>query len=174
MPIAAQVTLGRDATTTRGNADETAAWAKENAIRSLIVVTAHYHMPRALTEIARAAPDLTLYPMPVTPHGLRDADGPAGRVARYRLLAKEYVKFLVGLAGPNRPDAAAPFPRRTPSRGARARRWRAPGQRTGRRDARGVIFLRSAAFNAWFFSASVFITIPGPSRHCSHRAACWR
>jgi uncharacterized SAM-binding protein YcdF (DUF218 family) len=94
LPIAAQVTLGRDATTTRGNADETAAWAKENAIRSLIVVTAHYHMPRALAEIARAAPDLTLYPMPVTPHGLRDADGSAGRVARFRLLAVEYVKFL--------------------------------------------------------------------------------
>jgi uncharacterized SAM-binding protein YcdF (DUF218 family) len=93
IPIAGQVTLGRDATTTRGNADETAAWAKENDIRSLIVVTAHYHMPRALAEIARAAPELTLYPMPVTPHALRGS-GTAGQTTRFRLLAEEYVKFL--------------------------------------------------------------------------------
>ncbi len=91
MPIAAQVTLGREAMTTRGNAAETAAWARENAIHSLIVVTAGYHMPRALTEIARAAPGLTLYPMPVTPHALRDA---GGRATGLRLMAEEYVKFL--------------------------------------------------------------------------------
>ena len=32
---------------TRGNAAETAAWARANAIHSLLVVTAGYHMPRA-------------------------------------------------------------------------------------------------------------------------------
>ena len=90
LPIAAQVTLGRNATTTRGNADETAAWARENAIRSLIVVTAGYHMPRALAEIARAAPDVTLYAVPVTPPALRDAGSAVG----LRLMAEEYVKFL--------------------------------------------------------------------------------
>ena len=93
MPIAAQVTLGRDAITTRGNADETAAWARRNGIRSLIVVTAAYHMPRALTEIARAAPGLTLYPMPVTPPVLREG-GLGGDAVRLRLMAEEYVKFL--------------------------------------------------------------------------------
>jgi uncharacterized SAM-binding protein YcdF (DUF218 family) len=93
VPIAADVTLGRNATTTRGNADETALWAQENAIRSLIVVTAGYHMPRALAEIARAIPDVTLYPLPVTPHALRDT-GAAGRAMRLRLMAEEYVKFL--------------------------------------------------------------------------------
>jgi uncharacterized SAM-binding protein YcdF (DUF218 family) len=90
LPIAARVTLGRNATTTRGNADETAAWARENAIRSLIVVTAGYHMPRALAEIGRAAPNLTLYPMPVTPRPLREA----GTAQGLRLIAEEYVKFL--------------------------------------------------------------------------------
>jgi uncharacterized SAM-binding protein YcdF (DUF218 family) len=90
LPIAARVTLGRNATTTRGNAEETAAWARDNAIRSLIVVTAGYHMPRALAEIARAAPRLTLYPVPVTPRALRDA----GAAPRLRLMAEEYVKFL--------------------------------------------------------------------------------
>ncbi len=90
-PIADRVTLGRDATTTRGNATETAAWARANGIHTVIVVTALYHMPRALTEIARAAPWLTLYPVPVTPHVLRD-DG--GRATRLRLMAEEYIKFL--------------------------------------------------------------------------------
>jgi uncharacterized SAM-binding protein YcdF (DUF218 family) len=89
-PIEARVTLGRNATTTRGNADETAAWARDNAIRSLIVVTAGYHMPRALAEIGRAAPGLTLYPLPVTPRTLREA----GAAPRLRLMAEEYVKFL--------------------------------------------------------------------------------
>jgi uncharacterized SAM-binding protein YcdF (DUF218 family) len=93
MPIAAQVTLGREAITTRGNANETAAWARDNGIRSLIVVTAAYHMPRALIEIARAAPGLTLYPVPVTPLALREG-GIGGDVTRLRLMAEEYVKFL--------------------------------------------------------------------------------
>jgi uncharacterized SAM-binding protein YcdF (DUF218 family) len=88
LPLASQVTLGRAATTTRGNAEETAAWARENAIRSVIVVTAAYHMPRALAEIGRAAPALTLYPVPVTPRALQ------GQATRLRLMAEEYVKFL--------------------------------------------------------------------------------
>jgi uncharacterized SAM-binding protein YcdF (DUF218 family) len=93
LPLASQVTLGREATTTRGNAEETAAWARDNAIRSVIVVTAGYHMPRALAEIGRAAPDLTLYPMPVTPRALRDG-APAEQATRLRLMAEESVKFL--------------------------------------------------------------------------------
>jgi uncharacterized SAM-binding protein YcdF (DUF218 family) len=109
-PIEARVTLGRNATTTRGNADETAAWARENAIRSLIVVTAGYHMPRALAEIERAAPNLTLYPLPVTPRTLRDA----AAAPRLRLMAEEYVKFLAAsldltaLLPPHRPRPDAP------------------------------------------------------------------
>ncbi len=40
VPLAARVTMGRNATTTRGNASETAAWARANDIHSLLVVTA--------------------------------------------------------------------------------------------------------------------------------------
>ena len=50
--LAPRVTLGRSALSTRGNATETAAWARGNHIRSLIVVTAAYHMPRALAELS--------------------------------------------------------------------------------------------------------------------------
>ena len=111
-PLVDRVTLGRSAITTRGNAEETAAWARANGIRSLIVVTASYHMPRALAEIRRAAPDIALYPDPVTPAALRDG-GNAGRLAALRLIASEYVKFvaatldLTALLPAHRPPATA-------------------------------------------------------------------
>ena len=104
-PLAARVTLGRSAATTRGNALETAAWAEANAIHSLVVVTAYYHMPRALTELRRALPDATLYPLPVL---LPDR---SGRGVPLRLMAEEYTKLLaagVGLTAMMPPREATP------------------------------------------------------------------
>lgn len=100
-PIAARVTLGRSAASTHGNALETASWAQENAIHSLIVVTAGYHMPRALAELGRALPEVELYPAPVTPPALRDA-GFATDAGTLRLMVGEYTKWLateIGLSG---------------------------------------------------------------------------
>ena len=94
VPLAARVTLGRQARTTLGNAAETAAWARANGVRSLIVVTAGYHMPRALAEIGRALPEVTLFPAAVLPPALR-ARGPA----MLRLLASEYTKWLLVRSG---------------------------------------------------------------------------
>ena len=89
------MTLGRQATSTRGNALETAAWARDHDIHTLIVVTAYYHMPRALTELRRALPGVTLYPDPV----LRPQSGFLGPVVTLRLAAEEYTKYLLALAG---------------------------------------------------------------------------
>lgn len=89
-PIAARVTIGRAATTTRGNAQETAAWVAANGIHSLLVVTAFYHMPRAMVELARALPNATLYPVPVRP----------GRFSvPLRLYVEEYGKYLAASVG---------------------------------------------------------------------------
>jgi uncharacterized SAM-binding protein YcdF (DUF218 family) len=93
-PIAARVTLGRSATTTRGNAMETATWARENHIGSLIVVTAFYHMPRALAELHRAMPGIPLLPYPV----LRP-DGRRTYPVAARLLLEEYAKYLLAVSG---------------------------------------------------------------------------
>jgi uncharacterized SAM-binding protein YcdF (DUF218 family) len=98
LPLAARVTLGRGAISTHGNALETEAWARANRIRSLIVVTAWYHMPRALAELARAVPDVTLYPEPVLIASPQEPGG-AGRIATLRLLAEEYTKFLAAELG---------------------------------------------------------------------------
>jgi uncharacterized SAM-binding protein YcdF (DUF218 family) len=94
-PLADYVTLGRQATSTRGNALETAAWARAHDIHTLIVVTAYYHMPRALTELRRALPGVTLYPEPV----LRPQSGWIGPVVTLRLTTEEYTKYLLALIG---------------------------------------------------------------------------
>lgn len=94
-PLAGHVTLGRQATSTRGNALETAAWARDHDIGTLIVVTAFYHMPRALTELHRALPGVALYPEPV----LAPQPGGIGRVVTLRLIAEEYTKHLLAVAG---------------------------------------------------------------------------
>jgi len=94
-PFAERVTLGRNAGSTHGNALETATWARDNHISSLIVVTAYYHMPRAMTEFTQAMPDIRLYPYPV----LIDQTGTQDRPVPMRLLIEEYSKFLVATAG---------------------------------------------------------------------------
>jgi uncharacterized SAM-binding protein YcdF (DUF218 family) len=94
IPLVTRVTIGRGATTTRGNAQETAAWASANDIHSLLVVTASYHMPRAMTELHRALPDTALYPLPVLIAG-----GAGHPAVPLRLIAEEYVKFLATCSG---------------------------------------------------------------------------
>jgi len=87
--LAPRIELGRQATSTRGNAVETAAWARAKDIHALIVVTAWYHMPRAMTELSRTMPDVVLYPEPVEPEGSLQP-----RLAIARLLVEEYTKYL--------------------------------------------------------------------------------
>lgn len=94
LPLATRIAIGRSATTTRGNAAETAAWARANGIHSLLVVTASYHMPRAITELERAAPEMELYPLPVVPSERSDH-----AAVPLRLVAEEYLKFLATTAG---------------------------------------------------------------------------
>ncbi len=59
------VDLGFAAADTVGNARETSEWARSKGYKSLIVVTADYHMPRSMLELRAAMPDATLHPYPV-------------------------------------------------------------------------------------------------------------
>lgn len=91
------IDLGFEATDTKGNAAETAAWARAHHYTSLIVVTADYHMPRALLELKGTMPhaDLTAYPVKTeeldASHWWR-----TGRSARRMIL--EYSKYLAVLS----------------------------------------------------------------------------
>jgi len=57
--------LGFAAEDTRGNAEEAARWVRANNYRSIVVVTAAYHMPRSLVEFGAQMPDVKLVPYPV-------------------------------------------------------------------------------------------------------------
>lgn len=85
-PLAARVALGREATSTRGNAREIAAWARGAGLQEITVVTASFHMPRALLELRRSLPGVALHPHPVPPY-----------LARPLPMLREYAK-LVGAA----------------------------------------------------------------------------
>lgn len=56
------VTLGYRATDTVGNAMETASWACANHIHHIWLITADYHMPRALWLLRTAMPDIRITP----------------------------------------------------------------------------------------------------------------
>lgn len=92
------VELGRSALNTRGNAIETAAWARKLGFRSLIVVTSAWHMPRALVELKRAMPDIALVPYPVVTRPMQGATWWTG-VGTGRLLFIEYVKYVAAYLG---------------------------------------------------------------------------
>ena len=97
-PLAPRITLGRGAASTFGNAEEAAAWVHALHVRSLILVTAFYHMPRAETEFRRALPQVRLVPWPVRPPGMRRLDG-LGSWAGVKLMTDEYMKFLAARLG---------------------------------------------------------------------------
>ena len=86
------VDLDRKATNTIGNAVETSHWAHEKGYVSLIVVTSHYHMPRALQEFHAEDPRLRLIPYPVVPVGL-DLRHWWTDPTTIRLLFGEWIKY---------------------------------------------------------------------------------
>ena len=87
------VDLGFTAADTVGNARETAAWARAMRYNRLIVVTADYHMPRAMAEIGHQLPGVTLIAFPVFSEKLR-AEPWWSSGATARLITLEYLKFL--------------------------------------------------------------------------------
>ena len=110
------VDLGFGAADTIGNARETADWAKDRRYSSLIVVTADYHMPRAMLEqravLSRAGVATQTYAVAT----------PALQSSRWwrspgavRLMVMEYCKYLailgreavLGLGPRPRPAAQA-------------------------------------------------------------------
>ena len=103
--------LGFQAENTVGNARETADWAAYHHYRSLIVVTADYHMPRALLELRAALPQVTLHPYPVVTETL-DVRRWWASPDSARRLTVEYCKYLAVLArsGWERVKSIAPKP----------------------------------------------------------------
>ena len=91
------VDLGFEAEDTIGNAHETADWVRARGYDNLIVVTADYHMPRALLELHGALPGITLIPYPVATPEL-NARAWWRNQHDARRMTLEYTKYLIILA----------------------------------------------------------------------------
>lgn len=87
------VVLGFDADNTAGNAVETVAWLRKENYTSLYLVTANYHLKRALLEFSRIAPDLDITPFPVAPDHL-DLNLWWQSPATRNLILREYTKYI--------------------------------------------------------------------------------
>ncbi len=87
------VDIDKEAKNTIDNATETSQWVARNRYHSIIVVTSNYHMPRALAELGRVMPSVTLVPYSVVDNNAR-----VERWWRYpgttKLLISEYMKFV--------------------------------------------------------------------------------
>jgi len=90
------VDLGFNAMSTHGNAEEAAVWTHRHGYRSLIVVTANYHMPRSIHEFAVVMPDVRLYPYPVQQDDV-DVGTWWNDEHTFRVLHLEYAKYLGSL-----------------------------------------------------------------------------
>jgi uncharacterized SAM-binding protein YcdF (DUF218 family) len=88
------VDIEHSATNTIGNAIETRRWAKARSFNSLIVVTANFHMPRALSELQHELPEVALVPYPVVSDKVR-VDAWWESPETTRLLFLEYLKYIV-------------------------------------------------------------------------------
>jgi len=93
------VDLGFTAADTVGNARETAAWAQAMRYRQLIVVTADYHMPRAMLELNAVlrGTGVTAQTYAVPTPALKDRHWWRSPGAA-RLMVVEYCKYLAILA----------------------------------------------------------------------------
>jgi uncharacterized SAM-binding protein YcdF (DUF218 family) len=88
------VDLGHSATNTIGNAVETRRWVVDRGFKSVIVVTANFHMPRAMAELGHELPQVELVPFAVVSDRVKIDDW-WDNPATARLLILEYLKYIV-------------------------------------------------------------------------------
>jgi uncharacterized SAM-binding protein YcdF (DUF218 family) len=90
------VDIDHQARNTIDNATETSQWVARHHYHSIIVVTSNYHMPRALAELGRVMPGVTLVPYSVVDNNVH-----LGRWWAYpgttKLMITEYLKYLPAL-----------------------------------------------------------------------------
>jgi uncharacterized SAM-binding protein YcdF (DUF218 family) len=89
-----KVEFGKSAADTVGNARETAEWARRHQLKTIIVVTDDYHMPRALLELRTRVREAELIAAPV-PTGYVHRDSTSASLEGTKRLVTEYSKYLI-------------------------------------------------------------------------------
>jgi uncharacterized SAM-binding protein YcdF (DUF218 family) len=90
------VDIDKEARNTIDNATETAEWVALHRYGSIIIVTSNYHMPRALAELARVLPGVTLIPYAVVDNNVH-VEHWWTYPGTTKLLLSEYLKYLPAL-----------------------------------------------------------------------------
>ena len=85
------ITLGYEATDTKGNADETAQWVIDHDVKSIRLITSSYHVPRALLELGRQMPGVTILNHPVKTGNEKDLTAQP----YWEMVFREYNKTLL-------------------------------------------------------------------------------
>lgn len=88
-----KIHLGYEATTTKGNALETADWIYQNNIQSVTLVTSFYHIPRSLLEFKQQMPNTIVHPYPIWPKDVTESVSWLHTHSAFQLLV-EYHKFI--------------------------------------------------------------------------------
>ena len=86
------ISRGREARDTIGNATETTRWLKENRIRSIRLVTSNYHVERSIVEFRAQNPNLLIIPHPVYSERVSKKWWTTWRT--FSLIFTEYNKFI--------------------------------------------------------------------------------
>jgi len=100
------VDLDHSATNTIGNAIETRRWVEDRGFKSVIVVTANYHMPRAMAELGHELPEVELVPYAVVSDRVK-VDDWWDNPSTARLLFLEYLKYIVARVRMTLPQSVA-------------------------------------------------------------------
>ncbi len=140
--------LGFEAANTRGNAEETARnGPRDHHYKSLIVVTASYHMPRSLTEFGAEMPDERLVPYPCRAVGCGPDRLVAQSARHLHLLHGEYAKYLASFIITRFENHTQPALVPAGSQCDRARSL-------GDRPEHPMLLIRSTLFFVWFAPSS--------------------
>lgn len=95
--LASRVSLGSKARDTLGNADEVAEWLgkslNEDRELRVVLVTGHYHLPRALWHLSSQMPKVVWIPIAAHPKALSLETWYSSGLG-WRLLSSEFAKFL--------------------------------------------------------------------------------
>lgn len=90
----AKITMGHEAQDTFGNVDEAKKWIEEHGVKSIILVTANYHMQRAYKLFSNSMPDLQITQYPIISPSFELKGWLQNEKVRH-IIISEYHKYLL-------------------------------------------------------------------------------